>query len=162
MSVTRRRFVEVASLSLLAGAALPAAFAQDGVGEKTEPFSSENLLVLNDASQKTFERFIGERFAIRNAERALGSLTLLSVEAAPPIPAPAKHMVGRVPKAAPRSLTGFSLRFQGSGGTLPQGTYTFRNAGLGSFPLFIVPSGPRVTPHTYTAVFTSFAEPARS
>jgi len=75
MSVTRRRFVEVASLSLLAGAALPAAFAPDGVGEETEPFSSENLLVLNDASQKTFERFIGERFAIRNAERALGSLT---------------------------------------------------------------------------------------
>lgn len=162
MSVTRRRFVEVASLSLLAGAALPAAFAQDGAGTKDEAFSSENLLALNDASQKTFERFIGERFAIRNTKQALGSLTLLSVEAAPPAPAPAKHMVGRVPKASPKSLPGFWLRFQGSGGALPQGTYTFRNAGLGSFPLFIVPSGPGVTPHTYTAVFTLLVEPGRS
>lgn len=162
MSLTRRRFVEVVSLSLLAGAAIPNAIAQDDARAEDDPFSAENLLALNEASQKTFERFIGERFTIRNAKRALGSLTLISVEAAPPATAPAKHMVGRVPKAKPLSPAGFTLRFRGSGGELPQGTYTFRNAGLGSFPLFIVPSGPGVTPHTYTAVFTSVVEPARS
>jgi len=159
MSLTRRRFVEMSSLSLLAGVAIPNAISQDDTRVQDDPFSADNLLALNEASQKTFERFIGERFTIRNAKRALGSLTLISVEAAPPVPAPAKRMVGRVPKVLPQSATGFSLRFRGSGGELPQGTYTFRNAGLGSFPLFIVPAGPRVTPPTYTAVFTLLIKP---
>jgi hypothetical protein len=162
MSLTRRRFVEVASLSLLAGVAIPSAISQDDAPARDDPFRPENLLALNEASQKTFERFIDERFTIRNAKRALGSLTLISVEAAPPAPAPAKQMVGRVPKVAPQAAAGFSLRFRGSGGELPQGTYTFRNAGLGSFPLFIVPSGPGLTPPTYTAVFTLLVEPART
>ena len=83
MSLTRRRFVEVVSLSLLAGAAIPNAIAQDDARAEDDRFSAENLLALNEASQKTFERFIGERFTIRNAKRALGSLTLISVEAAP-------------------------------------------------------------------------------
>lgn len=161
MSLTRRRFVEMASLSLLAGAAIPNAISQDDTRGKDDPFSAENLLALDEASQKTFERFIGERFTIRNAERALGSVTLISVEAAPSSLAPAKRMVGPVPKAPPQLVTGFSLRFRGSGGELPQGTYTFQNAGLGSFPLFIVPAGPRVTPPTYTAVFSSLVKPAR-
>src|SRR5580658_1556755 len=101
MSLTRRRFVEVGSLSLLAAVAIPNAISQDDARVKDDPFSPDNLLALNEASQKTFERFIGERFTIRDANRALGSLTLISVEAAPPAPAAAKRMVGRVPKVPP-------------------------------------------------------------
>jgi hypothetical protein len=159
MSLTRRKFVEVASLSVLAGAAIPAGFAQEGVGADDDPFSAENLLALNDLTQKKFERYIGERFAIRNAKRALGSLTLLAVEPAPPAPTQASPMVSHGPKAVTKTLASYSLRFRGSGGELPQGTYTFRNAGLGSFPLFIVPAGPHATPPTYTAVFTLLVEP---
>lgn len=162
MSLTRRRFVEVASLALLSGAVIPAAFAQDGVEANEETFSAEHLLALSEASRNAFERLVGERFAIRNTKRALGYFTLLAVEPAPLSAAPSKNMVGRVPPAQPKSVSGFALRFRGSGGELAQGTYTFRNAALGSFPLFIVPAGPGVAPPTYTAVFSSLGESART
>jgi hypothetical protein len=158
MSLTRRNFVQAASISLLAGAAFPAAFAQTG-SEKDETFSPEHLTIFNGVSAETFQRFVGEGFAVSSAGKSLGALTLLSVDARTAAPKGLNvHMVGRVPQHTGQVSAGFTLRFKGSGDQLPQDTYTFRNAGLGSFPLFIVPAGPGVAPPTYTAVFSFMAE----
>jgi len=69
------------------------------------------------------------------------------------------HKAGAVAQPAPgRALTSFSLRFQGAGGTLAQDTYTMAQAGVGTFPLFIVPEDPGGSGRpTYLAVFTRFA-----
>ena len=56
-----------------------------------------------------------------------------------------------------RPLTAFSLRFQGSGGLLPQETYTVSQPALGSFPLLLVPCALGAATPTYTATFTQFA-----
>lgn len=147
MSLTRRRFIETASLSLLATTVLPAALAS----QKDQTFNSDGLALLDSLSRQTFEPYIGERFQVSDANV---SLVLLSVTAAPGPSEGAKlHMVGRVPKPSQQALTGFSLRFQGSGTPLKQGTYKLKNASLGTFPLFLVPSGPGVSPLRYTAVF---------
>ncbi len=154
MSLTRRRFIQTASLSVLASAACPAAFAQSKIEPKDDLFSPEHLTVFNGVSQQTFESLIGESFAVSDAGRSLGSLTLLSVAATTPAPDATKlPMVVRLPKPSQESLTGFSLRFQGSGAALEQGTYTLEQGTLGSFPLFIVPAGSGVKPPTYTAIF---------
>jgi len=154
MSLTRRRFIETASLSLLASAALPAAFAQRNSELMNETFSPDRLTVFNGVSLQTFQRLIGERFSVSSNGRSLGSLTLLSVTSSASAPAVAKiTMTGRVPAPAQQVSSNFYARFQGSGATLPQDTYTLRNAGLGAFALFIVPSGPGVASPTYTAVF---------
>jgi hypothetical protein len=147
MSLTRRRFIETASLSLLASAVLPAALAS----QKDQTFNSDGLALLDSVSTQTFEPYIGERFQVSGA---YVSLILLSVTAAPgPSQATKPPMVGRLPKPSQQALTGFSLRFRGSGTSLKQGTYKLENPSLGSIPLFLVPSGPGVSPPRYTAVF---------
>jgi hypothetical protein len=155
MSLTRRHFVQVASLSALAGAAFPAAFSQRGFEPGRETFSSENLAVLSGASWQEFQPLIGESFAISNASQSLGTLTLLSVNVPTLASAETKaQFSGHAPRLPLQLKTNFTLQFQGSGGLLAQGTYTFENSSIGSFALFIVPSGPGSTPPTYTAVFS--------
>jgi hypothetical protein len=162
MSLTRRRFIQTASLSVLASAACPVAFAQSGFEPKDDLFDPEHLTVFNGVSPQSFESLIGETFAVRDASRPLGSLMLLSVAAGAPVQAATKvPMVGRVPKPSQRPLTSFSLRFQGSGAALEQGTYTLEHETLGSFPLFIVPSGSGAEPPTSTAIFNLLGPPER-
>lgn len=151
MSLSRRHFVQLGSLSLLAGAVLPAAFAQDGTDDET--FSPERVAALDGISRQDFEPYLGERFAVSLAGRSLGKMTLIEVRELTVSTAKGKNA------AATQALTGFALRFQGSGGTLPQGTYTFSQSYLGEFPLFIVPAGPDVQPRTYTAIFNKRATP---
>lgn len=147
MSLTRRRFIETASLSMLASAVLPSALAS----QKHQPFNSDGLALLDAVSARTFEPYIGERFQVSGANV---SLTLRSVTpAAGPLPASTPHTIRPVPKLAQETVSGFSLRFQGSGIALGQGTYTLNNSALGSFPLFLVPSGPGAAPMMYTAIF---------
>jgi len=156
MSLTRRRFIESASLTLLASAALPTAFAQRASGLKDDTFKLEDLTVLESASEERFKPLIGESFAVLQANRRLDSLTLLSVTAAaPPPPASKVLKAGRAARFPAQAVSSFSLRFQGSGASsLAQGTYTLKSDILGSFPLFLVPGGTDVSPHTYTAVFS--------
>jgi hypothetical protein len=148
MSLSRRQFAYVASLSMLAGAASSSVFAEDQSEAANETYSEEAVATLGRVSVHDFEWLIGERFSISLAGRSLGKLTLIAATATVP------------PKAPRIALTGFSLRFQGAGGTLPQDTYTMRQGGLGNFPLFIVPEGPGSDRPTYTAILTRFADSA--
>jgi hypothetical protein len=154
MSLSRRHFIQLGSISLLAGAALPAAFAQEETDDDT--FSPERMATLNGISRQAFEPYIGERFAISQAGQSLGKLTLIEVRE---LTSASTGANTSKTNAAARALTGFALRFQGSGGTLPQGTYIFSQPALGEFPLFIVPAGPDVQPRTYTAIFNKLATP---
>jgi hypothetical protein len=154
MSLSRRHFIQLGSLSLLAGAALPAAIAQ--VETDDETFSQEKMAALDGVSRQAFEPYVGERFAISQAGRSLGKLTLIEVRE---LTSASTGANSSKTNAAAQALTGFALRFQGSGGTLPQGTYTFSQPALGEFPLFLVPAGPDVQPRTYTAIFNKLATP---
>jgi hypothetical protein len=155
MSLSRRHFVQLGSITLLAGTVLPAAFAQEESGDET--FSPEKLATLDGVSRQAFEPYLGERFAISQEGQSLGKLTLIEIkEITTPASAAAKTLKKN---AAAQALMGFALRFQGSGGMLPQGTYTFSQPALGTFPLFIVPAGPGVKPPTYTAIFNKLATP---
>jgi hypothetical protein len=162
MSLSRRQFVYVASLSMVASAANTSLFAEDEAKAASETFSEEASATLGRLSLKDFEPLIGDRFSISLAGRSLGKLTLIAATAMEiPKPSHIPHMVGDAAPPVPgRALTGFSLRFQGAGGTLPQDTYTMRQGGLGSFPLFIVPEGPGSDRPTYLATFTRFADSA--
>jgi len=161
MSLSRRQFVYVASLSVVATAANPSLFAQDKAQAASETITEEGAAILGNLSLRDFEWLIGERFSISLAGRSLGKLTLIAATAADPVKP--SHTAGAVAQPAPgRALTSFSLRFQGAGGTLAQDTYTMAQAGVGTFPLFIVPEGPGSDRPTYTAILTRFADSALS
>jgi hypothetical protein len=155
MSLTRRRFVQGASLSLLAGTSIPAVLAQAVSGAKDAAFDPENLSAFSGISIRTFEPLVGETFAVTSGHAGHPALTLISVKEVVP-PSPEAHplpMVGRVPQPSRQPLTGFTLRFVGSGPDLQQDTYTLQNRSIGSISLLLVPSGPGTAPATYTAVF---------
>ncbi|MGO9777959.1 MAG: DUF6916 family protein [Terracidiphilus sp.] len=154
MSLSRRHFIQLSSISLLAGAVLPAAIAQDKNDDET--FSAERIAALDGISRQDFEPYIGERFAISQPGRSLGKLTLIEVR---DLTSTSTGANSSKTNAAAQALTGFALRFQGSGGTLPQGTYIFSQSYLGEFPLFLVPAGPDVQQRTYTAIFNKLATP---
>jgi hypothetical protein len=165
MSLTRRRFIETASLTLLASAALPNVFAQTGHDPKDDTFDSDRLTIFYGVSPLTFKSLIGESFKVSSENRSLASWELLSVtEEDPTKPAanmdgePVKSqaklpIVGRQPKPSKQTSRIFSLRFQGRGTPLPQGTYTLHHDALGSFPLLVVPTRPAGSPMTYLAIF---------
>lgn len=154
MSLSRRRFIESASLTVLASAVLPAAFAQGASRLKDDPFSAENADVLANVSEETFKPFIGDSFDVMNANRLLDTLTLFEVTAAEPAPTPAKASVAGRSSRTP-ATTSFSLRFHGSAtSTLEQRIYTVENASLGSFPLFLTPGNPEMNPPRYIASFS--------
>ena len=154
MSLSWRHFVHLASLSVLAGAALPSAFAQEEAEDDT--FSPDNMASLDGVSRQTFEPYIGDRFGVSRAGKSLGKLTLIEVRDTKP--GAAKPGGKSTAPRSQRALTGFALRFQGSGGMLPQETYILSQAALGKFPLLLVPAAPGANPPTYTATFTMFAE----
>lgn len=152
MSLSRRHFVQLASLSLLAGAALPSALAQKG---DDVTFSPENMAGLEGLTRQSFEPYLREKFSVSLAGKSLGRLTLIEVK---DLTSATTALAARGALSQRRSLSSFALRFQGSGGQLPQDTYTLSQAALGSFPLLLVPAAPGANPRTYTAIFTSFAK----
>jgi hypothetical protein len=171
VSLTRRRFAKSASLSLLASAAFPHAFAQSrskGVAKEDEdPFRPENLVAFNGISMQTFAPLVGEEFTVSSDIHSLGSMTLMAVtnlsstrNASVNLNASKSNAVGRAPRPSWQIPSAFSVHFQGAAAALPQGTYTIYNAGLGSMPLLLVPSGPGVSPPTCTAIF-NFLETQR-
>jgi hypothetical protein len=158
MSLSRRHFVHLASLSMLAGAALPSAFAQEEAEDET--FSEENMAGFEGVSRQTFEPYVGERFAISRAGKSLGRLTLIEVsDMTPGATEPGSQAVKGPALQRGRALTSFALRFQGSGGQLPQETYVLEQPALGKFPLLLVPAAPGAEVLTYTTIFTMFATP---
>jgi hypothetical protein len=160
MSLSRRQFVYVASLSMVATAVSPSAFAEAQAEAASTTFSDEAAANLGSLSLRDFESLIGARFSISLDGRSLGKLTLIeAADTKPPKPSHPFHTAGEgVQPARGRALTGFSLRFQGSGGRLTQDTYLMKQPGLGSFPLFIVPEGPSSDRTTYQAFIVRFAD----
>jgi hypothetical protein len=154
MPLSRRHFVQLGSLSLLAGTVLPAAYTQEKSDDET--FSPEKLAALNGLSRQAFEPYVMERFAISLDGKSLGELTLIEISE---LTASASGVKPPKTKVVAQALTGFKLRFQGSDGVLPQGTYTFSQPALGKFPLFLVPAGPGIDPQTYTAIINKLATP---
>jgi hypothetical protein len=159
MSVTRRGFLQSATLTMLGGAVLPASHSESQASSQGETFRPESLVAFNGISQQTFQRLVGERFTVSSGVRTLGAMTLISVTDLAPHKPAAKNprMVGRLPQPSSQHFTGFAVRFKGTAPALSQGTYTLRNPSVGELPLLLVPAGPGATPNTYTAVFGSFA-----
>jgi hypothetical protein len=98
-----------------------------------------------------FEALVNSGFEVRTASGDRNYLVLASVEdlkiAEPVSEANIAVRAPRPSAAAPRTET-FALHFYGSGPKLPQDTYKVTQASLGTFDLFIVPSG-----NSYLAVF---------
>jgi hypothetical protein len=160
MSITRRRLLQGASLSCLASIISPWALAQnDSVTEK-DTYSPENLAIFNVVNREMFEQCIGSSFQVSLNGKPLGSLLLLSVEELTPhaheLPEPrALERVGSVPRPATETeVTSFALQFQRPGAALPQNTYLLSQHWLGTFPLFLVPSGASGAKQMCTAVFS--------
>jgi hypothetical protein len=143
VTVTRRNFLESATVTVLAGAVLPRVFAQSSTGSSS---------FFDNISAETFKPFVGDKFSIAANGRSLGSLTLIAVTQEPQAK-PVTTSAGSVSKSTALDLDTFTLRFRGSGAALPQETYTLSQLSLGSFPLFLVPGSSGGTP-TYTAVFS--------
>jgi len=137
---SRRDFMQTATLTLIAGVALPA------FSQSNETFGPENLALLDGASQQLFESYIGETFSVLSESNAMGSIKLIAVTAITP-PKPTS--------AAPisQAVEGFTLRFQGTGKPLAQGVYILQNRIMGSMSVLLVPSGQKVAPTTFSAVF---------
>jgi hypothetical protein len=146
MSVTRRNFLSRATVTMLAGAVLPRVFAQSG---SESPASSS---FFDNISTETFKPFIGNKFRVALNGRSLGSITLIAVTQMP-APKPVTISAGAGSSSSAPTLETFTLRFRGSGATLPQETYTLSQLSLGSFPLLLVPGSPGGSSPTYTAVF---------
>ncbi len=158
MSVTRRGFLQSATLTMLGGAVLPASLSQSRASSQREIFRPESLVAFNGISQQTFQRLVGQRFTVSSGGHSLGAMTLISVTDLAPQHKPAANnvrVVGRLPQPSSRHFTGFAVRFQGPAPALSQGTYTLRNPSVGELPLLLVPAGPGATSHTYTAIFGS-------
>ncbi len=162
MKSTRRQFLVAAPIAISA-ASFRTLLAQRNPNPQGRSFDPDSLSILKDASAQTFEPWIGSSFRISLDSRQLGSLVLVSVvetgtktpnsndrwdSSAPPL----NRIVTQQGAAAPSMVT-FSLHFQGSGKILPQDTYILSHDWLGTFPLFLVPSGPGGKT-AYTATFT--------
>ena len=143
MAISRRHFLEVGSLFAASVAVATNGIAQAAGGGGTVPGlpgqgGGANLLTM---TRDTFKPLIGSVFLVRTQASTLIPVVLTSVKELP--------ATGTQPVTDTFTLSFRSLPI---GNPLQQGTYTFRHAALGSFPLFIVPSGPGA-PRSYSAVF---------
>ena len=150
MQLSRRRAIQLASMSALATAAGTSFAAQ-----ASKVFSDQNLALYGgNLSVATFEPWVDSEFVLTSPTGATDKLLLKSVRdlatLAPSATGATQPAKGSLP--APH-VTGFMLSFQGTGKALPQNTYVLSNIGIGDFAAFLVPAGngqPK-----YTAVFAS-------
>jgi hypothetical protein len=168
MTLTRRLFVRNAAMTATAARFLPVAFAQDRLIAHEETFNEENLTTLSGLSRKSFEAWIGSSFRASLNGKPMGTLLLLTVKDRSPraedgseSAAPARPTSQTLqPRSETTLSSGFSLRFKGSGRALTQNTYLLSHDWLGTFPLFLVPSGLSNRWPTCTAVFNLLDSPA--
>lgn len=156
MNPTRRSFLQGAALALLTTTLSPSAYTQRRL--QGEVMNDATLSIFDNVSTETFQQWIGSSFQLSQNGKLVDTLVLTSVKKANSPEtlnnAKASRILGRVPAASTEpSISGFSLHFRGAGHTLPQDTYTLTHSWLGSFPLFLVPSGAVGAPPTYTATF---------
>jgi len=164
MGSTRRSFLQRAALSALAVNSPLGALAQKLLNGPGRGFEPETLAIFNGVSRQTFEPWIGSRFLVSLNNKPQGLLLLLSVDDAAPEASPETkdepyvantvRRTGLIPRTSSESaITSFSLHFQRIGTALPQDTYMLSHDWLGTFPLFLVPSGISGAQATCTATF---------
>jgi len=165
MLLSRRRALQIASMSALVTAVGPVAFASSAGSLEDPRFSDSHLAALDNLSLAFFEPWIGAKFKASSPTRQT-TLTLISAAGLPADPAEpsassapnrtatGKDLSGLLPATASGAqVRGFSLRFEGSGSNLTQDTYTLSNSAVGSFSVFLVPSGKSGAAPTFTAIF---------
>jgi len=159
MSLTRRLFLRNTALSAIAVKLFPAAFAQKHLIGQDQTINEENLAVLDGLTRQSFEAWIGSGFRASLNRKPMGSLILLSVEDESPNIRDGSNgeasarPVGQVLRPGREPAANFSLQFRASGAALPQDTYLLSHDWLGTFPLFLVPSGLSTRRPTCTAIF---------
>jgi len=138
MVVSRRHFLEVGSMFATSAAVAANAIAQMA-GSGTSSSATVGAANLLTMTQATFKPLKGQVFYISTHTSGVVPVILTSVTS---------------PTAADASTDTFTVTFsaQPTSKLLPQGTYVFRQATLGSFQLFIVPAG-QGAPRSYSAVF---------
>ena len=126
MPIPRRGFIKVGALAAIAaGISLEPgllAWAQEPLAQlpPSDP--------LSNYTQATFKQYVNSIFTLRGRTRV--EVTLMKVEDT--LPAKASRSGGR---------ESFTLNFRGGGAELPQDTYVIEHPALGSFSLFLVPTG---------------------
>jgi len=161
VSSSRRLFLQNATLALAAVMFPIGGLSQNQLHEQSEAFDPENLTIFSGVSSQTFEQWIGSRFRVSLGKQSQGSLLLTAVSVMKAANPQAHEIANLQPEAGSifvslnqPSVTGFSLRFQRSGTPLQQNTYLLDHNWLGTFPLFLVPSGLSARSSTCTAVFS--------
>jgi hypothetical protein len=147
MSVSRRNLLKNTAFAALVGLARPlyswSGHNNNSGGKALQPLVNNNLSHLN---RKLFTQVVGSSFKVTE-ERGNSSpvyLRLIAVEDLPPlVPVDEGAMAVPPPKINSSQQTdGYVLIFSSSlPKPLPQGTYEFEHARLGSFSLLIVPGG---------------------
>ena len=129
MSISRRVFIKVGTLAAIAaGISLRpglSVMGQDVVDQIGAPVANDPL---SNYTQATFAQYVNSVFRLRG--RTVVDVNLMKVEDT--LPAKVARVGGR---------ESFLLHFRGGGVRLPQDTYTVEHAALGTFLLFLVPSG---------------------
>lgn len=156
MSVSRRQFLQNTALAAIGCAAAPQ-LTWAGTKKPSAPTGTGDSNIIDvSISRQAFESEIGSSFKVTaNAQSQPAWLTLAAVNDLPPLaPVNPASMAVPPPKSnlpATKS-TGFILSFIGGPAAgLAQGTYTFQNSALGTFSVFIVPTG--TGSQSYFAVF---------
>ena len=141
MCVSRRRLLEVGTMSMV-WAAMPLKGAVRKVTTSGVDVSGSDSNFLLTVSAANFQPLIGQLFQIYPEKGNPIRTTLASV----------KELTNQQTTGS-EIVDGFVMQFSApsAGKALPQNTYEFSNANLGTFPLFIVPSAPG-GPRFYTAV----------
>ena len=141
MGVSRRNFLQLGRV-FLAAAAFPVKFWGASPARLAKTVNLASLKMAN------FQPLVNSSFSAGSDSSTMAWFRLLSVEAmnAKAAAAPAAG----VRRGRSATVDTFALHFQATGEDLPQGTYEFGHPSLGSFPLFVVPSGPT----TYVAIIS--------
>lgn len=128
MAISRRRFMRAGAIAAIAaGICLKPSFntlAQDLIGQ----FGGSTTDPLANYTQATFTQYVNSIFRLYG--RVTVDVTLMKVEDT--LPAKVSREGGR---------ESFALHFRGGGISLPQDSYLVEHAALGTFRLFLVPSG---------------------
>lgn len=128
MSISRRRFMRAGTIAAIAaGVCLRPSLntlAHDLIGQS----SATTTDPLANYTQATFTQYVNSIFRLHG--RVIVDVTLTKVQDT--LPANVSRAGGR---------ESFALHFRGGGISLPQDSYQVEHAALGTFRLFLVPSG---------------------
>jgi len=166
MLLTRRKALQLTSMSALVTAVSPMALAAAVHGSADKRFSDANLALYGNFSQAMFEPWVGTPFKVTSGSGMGRTLILSSVKSLTVTTPKASTQAGSAPvlksnlrrttslNAMSKQVEGFTLNFRASGPAMPQDTYTLSSNYMGSFSLFLVPGTSSLLSTNYSAVFS--------